>query len=106
MTMNITKTEALVLQQLVSAAGSELYGLSMVKAADGALKMGSVYVILGRLQDKGFVESRREELAQDSDRSVPRRLYKITGAGRRIYLAYEAAMSAYEQGIKGALAHA
>ncbi|WP_084181633.1 PadR family transcriptional regulator [Polaromonas glacialis] len=103
--MNITRTEAIVLQQLVSAAGSELYGLAMVKAADGALKMGSVYVILGRLQDKGFVESRREELAQNSDRSVPRRLYKITGAGQRVYLAYEAAMTAYEQGINGALVY-
>lgn len=104
--MNISKTEALVLQQLVAAAGSELYGLEMVKAADGALKMGSVYVILGRLQDKGFVESRREELAQDSDRSVPRRLYQITGTGRRVYLAYEAAMAAYAQGLNGAMINA
>jgi len=94
--MKIPKTEALVLQQLVSVpAGSELHGLAMVKASDGALKMGSVYVILGRLQDKGLVESRREELDADSKQAVPRRLYKITGTGRRVLAAYEAAQAAY-----------
>ncbi|AUS41683.1 hypothetical protein CYD94_05265 [Ralstonia solanacearum] len=101
MTMDITKTEALVLQQLVAAAGSELYGLEMVKSSGGALKMGTIYVILGRLQDKGFVESRREEL-KDSNRAVPRRLYKITGTGRRVLQAYEAARAAYAAGMCGA----
>lgn len=93
--MRISKTEAVVLQQLVAAAGSELYGLEMVKSSDGALKMGTVYVILGRLQDKGLVESRREELQADSERAVPRRLYKITGTGARALHAYEAAQAAY-----------
>lgn len=65
--------------------------------------MGTVYVILGRLEEKGFVESRREELKESSERSVPRRLYKITGQGRRIFNAYTAAMSAYEHGIQGDL---
>ncbi|MEW6464284.1 MAG: helix-turn-helix transcriptional regulator [Pseudomonadota bacterium] len=88
---NISKTEALVLQQLVSVpAGSELYGSAMVKASSGTLKMGSIYVILGRLQDKGLVESRREELSPDSKQAVPRRLYKVTGTGRRVVAAHEA----------------
>jgi DNA-binding PadR family transcriptional regulator len=100
--MQISKTEALVLQRLVAAAGSETYGLEMVKSSGGALKMGTVYVILGRLQDKGFVESRREELPEDTQRP-PRRLYKITGTGRRVYQAYEAAMAAYEHGLSGVL---
>ncbi|MDZ7863525.1 PadR family transcriptional regulator [Acidovorax sp.] len=103
--MNITKTEALVLQHLAEAAGSERYGLQMVKQSDGALKMGTVYVILGRLEDKGFVESRREELEQDSPRSVPRRLYKISGLGSRTFAAYSAAMEAYQQGMNGDFAH-
>jgi DNA-binding PadR family transcriptional regulator len=92
--MQITKTEALVLGQLVSAAGSELYGLEMVKASNGALKMGSIYVLLGRLVAKEFVEARKES---SDERTVPRRLYKVTGAGRRAYLAWDAAMSAYRQ---------
>nr|WP_317623811.1 helix-turn-helix transcriptional regulator [Acidovorax sp. SUPP3334]BDH38377.1 hypothetical protein AVHM3334_23260 [Acidovorax sp. SUPP3334] len=92
--MNITKTEALVLQQLVSVAGSQLYGLEMVKASDGHLKMGSIYVILDRLQRKGFVESQREELPPDAQRP-PRRLYKITGTGTRVLHAFEALQMAF-----------
>lgn len=98
--MNITKTEALVLEQLVAAAGSELYGLEMVKRSNGTLKMGTIYVLLGRLQDKGYVDSRREELT-DPGRAVPRRLYKITGTGQRHYFAYEAAQAAYQNGLIG-----
>lgn len=94
--MNITKTEALVLEQLVGAAGSELYGLQMVKNSGQTLKMGSVYVILGRLQDKGFVESRKDT---DPSQTIPRRLYRITGAGRRNFLAWQAAQAAYAQGM-------
>ncbi|MES2938370.1 MAG: helix-turn-helix transcriptional regulator [Pseudomonadota bacterium] len=100
--MNLTKTEALVLEQLVAAAGSELYGLEMVKKSGGALKMGTVYVLLDRLRDKGFVESHREKLENVSQRAVPRRLYKITGIGARTYHAYCAAMAAYEHGLSGA----
>lgn len=99
--MNVTKTEALVLQQLASAAGSELYGLEMVNASDGNLKMGSIYVILDRLHSKGFVESRREELPPDAQRP-PRRLYKITGTGARVLHAYEAMQTAYAEGLTGA----
>jgi DNA-binding PadR family transcriptional regulator len=99
--MQISKTEALVLQRLVSAPGSETYGMEMVKASDGALKMGTIYVILDRLHRKGFVDSRREELPQDTQRP-PRRLYKITGTGARVLHAYEAAQSAYAAGMNGA----
>lgn len=96
--MNITKKEALILEQLLASAGSELYGLEMVKASNEALKLGTVYVTLGRLEDKGFVQSRRED---NPAQTVPRRLYKITGAGRRTYLAWSAAMAVYRQEIGG-----
>lgn len=101
--MNITKTEALVLQQLVATAGSKLYGLEMVKASEGALKMGTIYVLLGRLEDKGFVTSHREELKKGSDQVVPRRFYEITGTGKRVLHAFEAAKAAYAHGLTGAL---
>lgn len=94
--MNITKTEALILEQLVASAGSELYGMQMVKASGNSLKMGSIYVILGRLEDKGFVESRKEI---DQAQTIPRRLYKITGAGKRNYHAWNAAMAAFQHGL-------
>ena len=96
--MNISKKEAIILGQLASSAGSELYGLEMVKASNNALKLGTVYVTLNRLEEKGMVSSRREE---NSERTVPRRLYQITGAGRRSYLAWGAAQSAFDQAMKG-----
>lgn len=94
--MNITRKEAIILGQLAASAGSELYGLEMVKASNDELKLGTVYVTLSRLETKGFVEGRREE---DPNRTVPRRLYKITGAGRRSYMAWSAAMAVYNHEI-------
>ncbi|MDR6886851.1 MULTISPECIES: PadR family transcriptional regulator [Variovorax] len=99
--MNLTNKEALILEQLAVSAGSELYGLQMVKASNDELKMGTIYVTLGRLEKKGFVQSRRE---QDPAQTIPRRLYKITGAGRKTFEAWSAAMAVYHAGLAGELA--
>jgi len=87
--MQLTKTETAVLETLLG--GRELYGLEMVKASENALKLGSIYVILGRLEDKGFVRSRKES---DPAQVVPRRFYKITGIGERALRARSAAIAA------------
>ena len=79
-------TEALTLRLLVGRG--ESYGLQLVKASDGELKRGSVYVVLGRLEEKGFVESRQEDETPEYI-GIPRRLYKITGVGSRALNAYE-----------------
>ncbi|QRY31156.1 PadR family transcriptional regulator [Variovorax sp. PDNC026] len=96
--MNLSPKEALILQQLFEAAGAELYGLQMVKNSDGALKMGTIYVTLGRLEQKGFVESRRE---QDPTQAIPRRLYKITSAGSLTFNAWRAGMAAFHASLAG-----
>jgi DNA-binding PadR family transcriptional regulator len=98
--MNLTKKEALILQQLVSAGSAELYGLEMVRESAGELKLGSIYVTLGRLEDKGFVESHKEK---NPEQVVPRRLYKITSTGARVYRAWSSAMSAYESQLLEAI---
>lgn len=95
--MKITNTEAKVLQLLVTTSGSEMYGLEMVNASGGLLKRGSIYVILGRLEDKGFVESRKEEPDSSLPPAAPRRLYKATGTGQRIYHAY----ASFQREIEG-----
>lgn len=59
-----------------------MYGLELVEASEGALKRGTVYVTLGRMQEKGFVESRPERPAGAS--GLPRRLYRPTGLGLRV----------------------
>ena len=58
---SMSQTESLVMDLL---RGSERYGLELVEASGGALKRGSVYVTLARMEEKGFIESRQEEREQ------------------------------------------
>lgn len=79
-------TEMIILRMLVGRG--EMYGLQMVKESDGAVKRGTIYVTLGRMEDKGFVESRIEDEARE-DVGLPRRLYRVTGLGQRAVAAAE-----------------
>ena len=67
--------------------GRERYGLELVDASDGALKRGSVYVTLARMEEKGFVDSRQEE-RQEGTAGLPRRLYRATQYGRKVHGAF------------------
>src|SRR5687767_14555120 len=73
--------EALILDLL--AERGEMYGLELVEAAGGRLKRGTVYVTLGRMADKGHVDSRQEERAPGAI-GLPRRLYRATPYGLRV----------------------
>lgn len=78
----------MVLQLLI--ASGEMYGLEMVSAVP-ELKRGTIYVTLGRMADKGLVESR--ELKLEHERGLPRRMFKATGVGERAFKAYQAAFA-------------
>ena len=67
--------------------GSERYGLELVDASAGALKRGSVYVILARMEEKGFIESRQEERGPKTS-GLPRRLYRATPYGVKVHNAF------------------
>ena len=84
-TPSISSREYLVLQQL---RDGEKYGLELVSASGGALKRGTVYVTLGRMERKGFVESRQEPLPLGAI-GLPRRLYRATGYGLKVLEAYQ-----------------
>jgi PadR family transcriptional regulator PadR len=77
--------EALILEML--ARGGEAYGLQLVAGSKGRLKRGTVYVTLGRMEDKGFVTSRTED-APDGAGGLPRRLYEATSYGLRVLKAW------------------
>jgi PadR family transcriptional regulator PadR len=77
--------EALILELL--GRGRERYGLELVNASKGRLKRGTVYVTLGRMEDKGFVTSRLEDAPAEAG-GLPRRLYEATALGRRVLDAY------------------
>jgi DNA-binding PadR family transcriptional regulator len=73
--------ESIVLDLL--AERGELYGLELVEASEGRLKRGTVYVTLGRMEDKGYVESWQEERHPGAI-GLPRRLYRATPLGLRV----------------------
>lgn len=65
----------------------ELYGLGIVEASAGAIKRGTLYVTLTRMEAKGFVTSRKEEQAPGA-LGPARRLYKPTGYGVQVLNAW------------------
>jgi|ERR1044072_14558 DNA-binding PadR family transcriptional regulator len=97
---SLSRKEALILEMLVSG-GRELYGLEMVEESKGELKRGTIYVTLQRMQEKDLIDSRQESRPAP-EIGIPRRLYRITGHGARVFAAYQAALSS----LKTALASA
>ncbi|CDN91366.1 PadR family transcriptional regulator [Agrobacterium tumefaciens] len=75
-----TDLEMEILRLLTS--GRRLYGLEMVKESE-KLKRGTIYVYLGRMEDKEWVKSEAEKEA--SVPGLPRRRYWITGKGQRVF---------------------
>jgi len=69
----------------------ELYGLDIVKRSE-SLKRGTIYVVLSRMAEKGFVESR---LSKEKSGGPPRRRFKATALGVRAANAAEAAKEAF-----------
>jgi DNA-binding PadR family transcriptional regulator len=81
----LSAKESLILDLL--ARDGESYGLQLVAASKGRLKRGTVYVTLGRMEEKGYVTSRAED-APDGAGGLPRRLYEVTPYGLRVLKAW------------------
>ena len=81
---SISSTESLLLDLLENR---ERFGLELVEASGGTIKRGSVYVLLARMEAKGFVDSRQEE-RQPGAIGLPRRLYRATPYGLTVRDAY------------------
>jgi len=79
--MLIAKSEQLILTVLASRG--PCYGLELVELSRGRLKRGSVYVTLGRMEEKGYVSS---SAAGDDGR----RRYRPTALGERALVAARA----------------
>lgn len=85
---SLSPKEALILQLL--APGAPLYGLRLVELSRGELKRGTVYVTLGRMEEKGYVVSREEDRLPGAV-GLPRRLYRPTALGARVLESWERA---------------
>jgi PadR family transcriptional regulator, regulatory protein PadR len=86
--LTLSAKESLILELLVER--DELYGLQLVAASKRKLKRGTVYVTLGRMEEKGYIASRLEDAPPDMG-GMPRRLYTATPLGRRVLAAWSAA---------------
>ena len=77
----LSRKESLILDLLVQHG--QMYGLELVANSRRQLKRGTVYVTLGRMEDKGYVRSQLEE-APPRAGGLPRRIYRPTPLGRRV----------------------
>jgi PadR family transcriptional regulator PadR len=82
--LTVSPKELLVLDLL---RHHELYGLQLVAASKGRLKRGTVYVTLGRMEEKGYITSKLEA-APSGAGGLPRRIYAVTALGRRMFAAW------------------
>ena len=79
--VRITVPVLRVLQALLARPAESLYGLELMEQT--GLKSGTLYPVLARLEDAGWVSSSWED-ADPRDAGRPRRrYYKLTGSGQR-----------------------
>jgi PadR family transcriptional regulator PadR len=71
----------LVFQAFLDAPSDETYGFELAQAT--GLASGTIYPILRRLEDDGWIRSRWAEVETGSQRRR-RKYYELTGAGRRV----------------------
>ncbi len=80
--IKLNKKEQLIMAMLFSPLPNNIeeYGVSLVNKSQGRLKKGTIYVYLQSLEEKGLIESRKEE-RNPGTRGLARRLYRITDEG-------------------------
>jgi PadR family transcriptional regulator len=91
---SLSTKESLILELLVQ--GGELYGLQLVAASNRRLRRGTVYVTLGRMEEKGYIRSRLEPAPRHAG-GLPRRLYEATPLGRRVFTVWNSALQQLRQ---------
>jgi DNA-binding PadR family transcriptional regulator len=70
-----------VLQLMLEHPNADFYGLELAKAA--GIASGTIYPILRRLEDGGWVESSWERINPSEEGRPRKRLYRLTGLGER-----------------------
>jgi PadR family transcriptional regulator, regulatory protein PadR len=82
--LTLSPKELVVLELL---RDQQLYGLQLVAASRRRLKRGTVYVTLGRMEEKGYISSTLEAAPAGAG-GLPRRIYSATPLGRRMFAAW------------------
>jgi DNA-binding PadR family transcriptional regulator len=92
-----TRSEMAVLK-LLQQRPTGAYGLEIVAESNGTVKRSSIYVLLGRLEEKGFV---RVKKTTSTHPGLPRPIYVISGEGVRAVRARELAEATMTGAICG-----
>jgi DNA-binding PadR family transcriptional regulator len=66
---------------MVQHPTADFYGLELAK--DAGIASGTIYPILRRLEDSGWVESSWEQIDPHEQGRPRKRLYRLTGLGAR-----------------------
>ncbi|MEU4419884.1 PadR family transcriptional regulator [Actinoplanes sp. NPDC024001] len=77
--MRITIPTARILAALLTEPDADRYGLELMQAT--GLASGSLYPILHRLQEAGWVTARWEEIDPSEQGRPARRFYRLTPSG-------------------------
>lgn len=72
----MTKSEMTIISGISKCKNMECYGLKLLKKLDGSLKLGSMYVTLTRMENKGLLTSVKE--SESTGRGLPKVTYKLT----------------------------
>ena len=79
--LTLSGKESLILELLTRQG--EMYGLQLVDESRGGLKRGTVYVTLGRMEEKGYITSALDDGPPEGG-GMPLRHYQATALGRRV----------------------
>ena len=79
--MRISHQARLVLQAFLDAPEAETYGFRLTQAT--GLKAGTLYPVLQRLLEEGWLSSRWEEIDEHAAGRRRRRYYRLTAEGER-----------------------
>lgn len=69
--------------RVLQDAPKGLYGLQIVADSNGRISKGSVYVLLDRLERKGFIDVKRTDV-KGAYPGLQRPHYKLNAEGRRV----------------------
>jgi PadR family transcriptional regulator len=78
--MRLSRSSAKVLKEFLATPNQEQYGFGLMKVT--GVKSGSLYPILTRFEQLGWIESYEEQIDEREEGRPHRHLYRLTGMGR------------------------
>ncbi len=76
----LSKSSVKVLAAFLESPGQELYGFGLMRAT--GVKSGSLYPLLDRLEQMGWIEGYDEAIDEHVEGRPRRRLYRLTASGK------------------------